>query len=157
ATFKVDRGEDRERAIELVKRAVRHVQEKGLARACDDFNDPKGTFCRGNHYIWVGDFRGVILANGTAPDARGQNNYALKAADGRLFIQEIIETARTKGKGWCDYPWKNPVTQRTEQKSTYFEAVGDAFIACGIYKGRTRDRRENVALGGPRERGAATG
>jgi methyl-accepting chemotaxis protein len=135
-TFKVDRAEDRDRAVQLVKQAVAHVREKGLRRACDDFNDPHGRFCRGNHYIWAGDFGGVILANGTAPDARGQNNFRLKAADGRLFIQEIIETARTKGKGWCDYPWKNPVTKRTEQKSTYFEAVDGAFIACGIYKGK---------------------
>jgi len=138
-TLKVDRGEDRTRAVELVKRAVAHVRDHGLTRACDDFNDPAGAFCRGNHYIWVGDFRGTILANGTAPDARGQNNFNLKAADGRLFIQEIIEVARTKGKGWCDYPWKNPVTHRTEQKSTYFEAVGDAFVACGIYKGKRNE------------------
>jgi methyl-accepting chemotaxis protein len=138
-TFKVDRGEDRDRAVHLVKQAVAHAREKGLRRACDDFNDPRGRFCRGNHYIWAGDFGGVILANGTAPDARGQNNFHLKAADGRLFIQEIIETARTKGKGWCDYPWKNPVTKRTEQKSTYFEAVDGAFIACGIYKGKRAD------------------
>jgi hypothetical protein len=135
-TFKVDRAEDRDRAVQLVKLAVAHVREKGLRRACDDFNDARGRFCRGTHYIWAGDFNGVILANATAPDARGQNNFGLKAADGRLFIQEIIATARTRGKGWCDYPWKNPLTQRTEQKSTYFEAVDGAFIACGIYKGK---------------------
>jgi methyl-accepting chemotaxis protein len=138
-TFKVDRGEDRERAVQLVKKAVAHVRARGLARACDDFNDPRGAFCQGNAYIWVGGFDGVILANGTAPDARGQNNLHLKAADGRLFIQEIIETAKTRGKGWCDYPWKNPVTKRTEQKSTYFEAVDGAFIACGIYKGKRHE------------------
>jgi methyl-accepting chemotaxis protein len=145
-TLKVDRGEERTRAVELVKRAVAHVRAHGLTRACDDFNDPKGAFCRGNHYIWVGDFRGAIRANGTAPDARGQNNFNLKAADGRLFIQEIIEVARTKGKGWCDYPWKNPVTHRTEQKSTYFEAVDDVFVACGIYKGK----RESPRAAAPR-------
>ena len=45
-TFKVDRGEDRERAVQLVKKAVAHVRARGLARACDDFNDPRGRFCR---------------------------------------------------------------------------------------------------------------
>jgi hypothetical protein len=137
--FKVDRGEERDRAVQLVKKAVAHVRERGLRRACDDFNDPRGEFCRGNLYIWVGDFGGVVLANGTAPEARGQSHLALKAADGRLFIQEIIEIARTKGKGWCDYPWRNPLTHRTEQKSTYFEAVDGAFIACGIYRGKRRE------------------
>jgi hypothetical protein len=140
ATFKVDRAEDRDQAVALVKKAVAHVKKVGLRRACDDFNDPNGAFRRGNYYIWSADFAGVILANATAPDARGQNNFDLRAADGRLFIQEIIATARTKGNGWCDYPWKNPVTHRTEEKSTYFEAVDGAFIGCGIYKGKRNDR-----------------
>ena len=155
-TFKVDRGEDRDRAVQLVKKAVAHVRARGLARACDDFNDPRGEFCRGNAYIWVGAFDGVILANGTAPDARGQNNFQLKAADGRLFIQEIIETAKTRGKGWCDYPWKNPVTKRTEQKSTYFEAVDGAFVACGIYKGKRHEDAKRASAA-PRRSPAPTG
>jgi methyl-accepting chemotaxis protein len=151
-TFKVDHGEERERAVQLVKKAVTHVREHGLRRACDDFNDPRGAFRQGNAYIWVGDFDGVVLANGSNPDARGQNNLKTKAADGRLFIQEIIETAKTRGKGWCDYPWKNPQTKRTEQKSTYFEAVDGAFIACGIYKGKRQDKARQPS--GPSRRPA---
>jgi hypothetical protein len=113
--FKTDRAEDRDHAVRLVKRAVRHVQEKGLRAAALDFHDPRGGFVEGNYYIWVGQFDGTILANGATPEARGQKTWNLKAADGRLFIQEIVEGARTKGKGWCDYPWKNPATGRTEQ------------------------------------------
>ena len=152
-SFKTDRGEDRAQAVQLVKRAVAHVREIGLERACAQFNDPHGPFCEGNYYIWSGDFDGVILANGSQPDARGQQTFGLKAADGRLFIQEIIQTARTKGKGWCDYPWKNPATKRTEQKSTYFEAIDGAFIACGIYRGR---KAPAARPGGASERTAAT-
>jgi hypothetical protein len=139
ASFKTDRAEDRERAVRLVKRAVAHVQAKGLQAAAADFHDPRGGFREGNYYVWVSAFDGTILANGATPDARGQKAWNLKAADGRLFVQEIVETARTKGKGWCDYPWKNPATGRTEQKSTYFEAVDGAFVACGIYRGRRAD------------------
>jgi len=137
--FKTDRAEDRDHAVRLVKRAVRHVQEKGVRAAALDFHDPRGGFVEGNYYIWVGQFDGTILANGATPEARGQKTWNLKAADGRLFIQEIVEGARTKGKGWCDYPWKNPATGRTEQKSTYYEAVDGAFVACGIYRGRRAD------------------
>ena len=137
--FKVDRGEDRDRAIRLVQRAVAHVHERGFERACDDFNDPRGPFTDRNYYIWGATFDGVIVANGSTPDARGQNHLGIKAADGRRFIQEIVDVAKTKGKGWCDYPWKNPVTGRTEQKSTYFEAVEGAFLACGIYRGKRAD------------------
>jgi len=134
--FKVDRMEERDQAVALVKRAVAHARARGLAHAMKDFNAARGEFNDGTYYLWAGTFDGVVLANGAMPESCGQNHYELKAADGRRFIQEIIETARSRGKGWCDYPWKNPATGRTEQKSTYFEAVGDVFLACGIYKGK---------------------
>ncbi len=134
--FKVDRVEERDKAIVLVQRAVAHAKANGVKQACDDFNDPQGAFHDGKYYIWTGDFNGITLANGGDSSVCGQNHYEVKAADGRKFIQEIIETCKTKGKGWCDYPWKNPETGRTEQKSTYFEAVDNVFIACGIYKGK---------------------
>jgi methyl-accepting chemotaxis protein len=134
--FKIDRSEERDQAVAMVKRAIEHVHVKGLDQACKDFNDPRGGFNDGNYYIWAGDFNGVIVANGSNPGATGQNHFEGKAADGRKFIQEIINTAKTKGKGWCDYLWKNPVTKRTEQKSTYFEATDNVYIACGLYKGK---------------------
>jgi hypothetical protein len=134
--FKVDRMEERDHAVALVKRAVEHVQRQGVAQACRDFNDPRGGFREGQAYIWAADFKGVTLANGSDPSMCGQNHWEIKAADGRRFIQEIVQTARTRGKGWCDYPWRNPATGATEQKSTYFEATGNVVVACGVYRGK---------------------
>jgi methyl-accepting chemotaxis protein len=134
--FKVDRMEERDHAVALVKRAVAHLKAQGVAQACRDFNDPRGGFREGEAYIFAADFNGVTVANASDPSRCGQSNWNVKAADGRLFIQEMVHTARTKGKGWCDYPWRNPVTGATEQKSTYFEAVGNLFVACGVYRGQ---------------------
>jgi len=138
--FKIDRLEEREQAVALVQRALAHIREVGMERAMQDFNRPNGEFNDGRYYIWAADFDGVILANGSNPAGVGQRQYDLRAADGKEFIKEIIEVARTRGKGWCDYLWKNPVTRRTEQKSTYFERIGNAFVACGIYRGRKEER-----------------
>ena len=140
-TFKLDRMEERERAIAFVKRAVRHVREVGVEQACRDFNDPHGRFNDGSYYIWGCDFDGTSLANGATPEVCGQNHYDVQAVDGRYFIREIIEKARTAGQGWCEYLWKNPATGRTEEKSAYFEAVGNMFVACGVYKGKKHDQR----------------
>jgi methyl-accepting chemotaxis protein len=137
--FKIDRVEDRDEAIVLVQRAVAMVKEKGLAHALAVFNDPRGGFVNGKYYIWASDYRGLTLAHGGDPRVCGQNHFEIKAADGRKFVQEIIHLAQTRGKGWCDYPWKNPATGRTEQKSTYFEAIDEAVLSCGIYKGK-KDR-----------------
>ena len=147
--FKLDRMEERDRAVEMVKRAVAHVGAKGMRQACEDFNDPHGEFMDGDCYIWAGDFKGIVTANASNPGARGEDHYQLKAADGKKFIQEIIRTSQAKGKGWCDYLWKNPKSGRTEMKSTYFEAVDGVFIACGIYKGKSALPRKAAQLRGP--------
>ncbi len=149
--FKLDRMEERDKAVVLVKRAVAHVKAVGVEQASKDFNNPNGGFYEENYYIWSGDYTGMILANGSNPNGAGQNSWELKAADGRKFIQEIIETSKTKGLGWCDYPWKNPTTGRTEQKSTYFESTDNIFVACGIYQGRKYVDRSATQPGSDRK------
>jgi methyl-accepting chemotaxis protein len=150
--FKTDRMEDRDEAVALVKRAAAYVREHGLQRAIAAFNDSHAGFVRDKYYIWASDYRGVTLAHGGDPRVCGKNYWEVKAVDGRTFIREIIETARTQGRGWCDYPWKNPASGRTEQKSTYFEAVGDdVFLACGIYKGKKNIARNVRAPASPKK------
>ncbi|MBC7983372.1 MAG: cache domain-containing protein [Candidatus Obscuribacterales bacterium] len=134
--FKVDHMEARDKAVALVKKAVAHVKEKGFEQAMRDFNRPSGEFNDGMFYIWAGNFNAVTVGNGSNPSNCGQSFAALTAVDGKKFAQEIIKIATTKGKGWCDYLWKNPASGRTEQKSTYVERVDDIFVSCGIYKGR---------------------
>jgi methyl-accepting chemotaxis protein len=139
--FKVDHMEERDKAVALVKKAVAHVKACGVDQAMRDFNLPAGEFNDGAFYIWAGSFDGVTIGNGSNPKSCGQNFYELTSVDGKKLTQEIIRIAMTKGKGWCDYLWKNPASGRTEQKSTYAEAVGDLFVACGIYKGKKSESR----------------
>jgi signal transduction histidine kinase len=62
--------------------------------------------------------------------------YNLKDADGKLFVQERIEIAKTKGKGSIEYRWVNQETKKVERKEAYFEVVPgmDLFVNCGYYK-----------------------
>ena len=134
--FKVDHMEERDKAVALVKKAVAHVKQHGSEQAMRDFNLPSGEFNDGAYYIWACNFQGVTVGNGSNPKSCGQNVYELTSVDGKKLTQEIIRIASTKGKGWCDYLWKNPASGRTEQKSTYAESVEEIFVACGIYKGK---------------------
>src|SRR5205085_9945904 len=84
--FKLDRTEERDKAVALVKRAVAHVKAVGKEQACRNFTDANGGFIREHYYIWGGDFSGMILANGANPAGVGQSSWELKAADGRKFI-----------------------------------------------------------------------
>jgi cytochrome c len=60
----------------------------------------------------------------------------LKDADGKYFMREMVKVAQTKGTGWVDYKWTNPVSKKIEHKSSYVKRVGNEnlLIGCGIYK-----------------------
>jgi signal transduction histidine kinase len=57
-----------------------------------------------------------------------------KDADGKLFMKEMVDVGKMKGKGSIDYKWENPKTKKVEQKSSYVEKVDDVILGCGYYK-----------------------
>lgn len=132
--FRLDWTQDRDVAVELVTRAVEHVNAVGVRQACDDFDDLRGAFMFDEFYIWVINLQGVRLAYGRDPATRGENIYEIQDAGGRAFAKNMIARAQSRGKGWEDYLWINHATGAFEQKSAYFELVQGAIVACGIYK-----------------------
>ncbi|KIF80118.1 cache domain-containing protein [Noviherbaspirillum autotrophicum] len=123
-----------EEAVALVKKAAAYLNANGKEKALAEFSNPKGQFVERDLYVFVNDLNGNTMAHGGNPKLIGKNVIELKDADGKLFIKEMSELAKTKGKGWVDYKWPNPVTKAIEEKTTYIERVGDVMIGCGIYK-----------------------
>src|SRR5690606_27589026 len=133
SAFKLDRAADRDAAVALVKRAIAHFRNVGPERAFRDIQDPRGPFVEGERYVVVWDTSGTMVASPSSHNV-GRNIIDLADADGRKYIREIVETARAKDQGWCDYRWKNPATGALEPKSTYFQRVGEYVFGCGIYR-----------------------
>lgn len=123
-------------AVVMVKKAVAYLKANGKEKAYAEFSNPKGQFVDRNLYIFVYDMKGNNLAigNGNASKMVGKNLIEMRDADGVYLIKNFIEIANTKGKGWSDYKWPNPVTATLEPKSSYVEKVDDVLIGCGIYK-----------------------
>ena len=144
--FKLDRGEDRERAIAMVKKAVAHVSRVGAERAFDDFHADDGGFKQGELYVIVFDDRGVIRAHGRNAAFRGRNDWDQADADGRKMTREMVDLGRSRGMGWVDYRWTNPRSGQVEPKSTYVERCGEYTIACGIYRTDTASAESRAAL-----------
>ncbi len=48
----------------------------------------------------------------------------------------MIEIAKTKGSGWLEYNWVNPVTKKIQPKKAWIARVEgeDYFVNCGAYK-----------------------
>jgi cytochrome c len=118
----------------MVKKAVAEIKTNGKDKAFAEFDNPKGKFVDRDLYITIYDMTGKCLAHGANPKMIGKDLIELRDPDGKFFIKDRIEIAKTKGGGWQDYKFNNPVTKKIEPKTMYFEKMGDIIVACGAYK-----------------------
>jgi cytochrome c len=133
ATFAA--GATPEQAKALVEKAAALIMHEGKDKALQAVDNPSGSFVNGELYVFVQNMEGTTIAHPLNKALVGKNLFNLKDADGKLIVQEFISVAKTKGEGWVDYKWVNPVTGKIEAKSTFIKKVGDVIVACGIYKG----------------------
>lgn len=121
-------------AENLVKKAITHITSAGKDVAYADFTAQKPEWIIYDVYVVVYDFNGVALAHGQNPKQVGKNLIEFKDPDGKAFVQERVELAKTKGKFWQDYKFTDPVTKKILPKSAYCEAASDVIVCAGIYK-----------------------
>ena len=123
----------------LVKQAAAFVKYQGKGKALAEISKPKGTFDKGELYVFAYDLQGVMVAHPKNPTLIGKNLIDVPDSDGKLFRKEIVEKARLKGSGWVDYLYLNPETNEVEHKTTYLLKVGDIILCCGAYKEYSHD------------------
>lgn len=124
----------KEEAVAMVKRAVAEIKAEGLNKVVAEVNNPKGKYKDRDLYIMIYDMKGKNIAHGANPKMIGKDLYDLKDIDGNYFIRERLEIAKTKGSGWQEYKFTNPVTQKIEPKILYIEKVDDVVVTSGAYK-----------------------
>jgi len=124
----------RQKAKEWVAKAITFYNQAGQTIALAEFSNSRGPFVKDDMYVFVVNFRGTMLAHGVNDKYVGQNFMDVKDANGKKFIQEIIESARSKESGWVEYVWYNPITKDDLLKQVYFEKVNDLIICSGDYK-----------------------
>jgi cytochrome c len=124
-----------EEAKAMAQKAKAFYKTNGKEKAIAAFNDPKGQFVKGDLYIVVQGYDGVLLANGGNQKIVGQNHLELKDPGGKFFVKEMIEAAKNGG-GWVTYQWTNPVTKKIGVKKAWIEKVEgeDFYINCGVFQ-----------------------
>lgn len=135
-------------AKKLVEKAVAYVKANGEDKALKEFSKPGGKFFKEEEYlfgydlnevlkddlyIFAYDLKGVLMANSAVPKLVGKNLYNEPDSKGKLFRKEIVDLANSRGSGWVDYTYINPVTKQEETKITYFQKVGNLIVCCGAY------------------------
>ena len=118
----------------LVKKAIAYMKANGKEAAFAEINNPKGRFTDRDLYIFVYDMNGKCVAHGLNLKMIGKDLIELKDADGKQFVKERIEIAKTNGKGWQDYKFTDPISKAIENKRAYVEKYDDLIVGSGIYK-----------------------
>ncbi|HEX7644466.1 MAG TPA: cache domain-containing protein [Burkholderiaceae bacterium] len=130
-------AEDRatpEQAVAMVHRVIADMKSGGKDAVIDEINTLSNKYRDRDLYVTVMDMSGKELAHGSNKKMQGVNLIELKDTDGKSYIKERIELVKSKGKGWQDYKFVNPVTKQIEPKSMYFEKYEDVIVSCGVYK-----------------------
>jgi len=120
----------------LVTRAAALIDREGKA-AFAEFRIKGSEWFHDDSYLFVYDLHSNVLLNPAFPAREGTNVSGQKDANGKLFHDEIIRVAQTKGSGWVDYMFPKPGQTQPSQKWAYVKAVkidGVAgLVASGFY------------------------
>ncbi|MCY1287118.1 Single Cache domain 2 [compost metagenome] len=127
-----------------MQRAVDYYRAQGDA-AFAAFSR-QGEFIDGEHYVFVLDSQGIMLASGGTsaeligrdvsqalePELRHGFRQALKGTEGQVRVAE--------------YRWMNVHDARVERKRVFFQRVGDRIIAVGLYLPRATPQQASQLL-----------
>ena len=117
----------------MVKKAVAYVKANGRDKAYAEFNRKDGPFTDRDLYMVAYGRDGVVLAHGANAKMIGKNLMEIKDIDGKAFVKERVEMAKTKASFWQEYKFNNPVSGKIEPKAMYCEPTADIIVCGGVY------------------------
>jgi signal transduction histidine kinase len=113
----------KEQEEEVLKKQILHAIEELYGRQ------------DGTGYIFVYDFKGVVLSDPVQRQNIGKNLYDTQDTNGVMVIKDLIDISRTKEGGFVEYQWLKPTTGSLSPKISYaksFEPWG-WMVGTGVY------------------------
>ncbi len=88
-----------------------------------------------NEYIFIDDWRGVVLVHGAQPDLVGKNIWDHQDSQGVKVVQDLIAAAKTKLGDYVFYSWRKPDTGEERPKVSFARGVNDWqwMVGTGVY------------------------
>ncbi|MEA3333321.1 MAG: cache domain-containing protein [Pseudomonadota bacterium] len=101
----------------------------------------------GSGYFFINQNTSNVL-HPIKPSLEGRELVDLKDSDGKYFIREFAEIARSRNEGFCTYKWPNPTTNQIEEKLTYvfYFPQYDWIIGTGFYLHEVERQKQKEAL-----------
>jgi len=105
--------------------------EAGTLKA---INSLQGGFLQDDLYVFVVDLNtGRYVAHGTNLRLVNTDFRKIKDPDGRPVGEPMLKIMAEQDQGEYKYRWKNPVTDRVENKHAYVRKAGHFMVAVGYY------------------------
>jgi signal transduction histidine kinase len=124
----------KDEAMAMVKKASVMIKDEGSDKAYAEISNKQGRFTDRDLYIVVYGLDGKVLAHGGNQKLVGKEMLEAQDVDGKYFVKERVELARSKGTFWQDYKFMNPTSKKIEPKQMYCEKLGETAVCGGIYK-----------------------
>jgi hypothetical protein len=121
-------------ATAMVKKGVAFLKANGHEKGWAEISRKGGAFSDRDLYLTVYGLDGTVHAHGANEKMIGRNLIDLKDVDGKPFVRERVELAKSKANFWQDYKFTNPVSKKIEPKSMYCERLDETVVCGGVYK-----------------------
>ena len=95
-----------------------------------------------SHYIFLLKRDGTVLINKTSQGNIGKNISQMKNPKEKRIVEEILESVKGREKNSLTYQWKNPKTNKFEEKYTFVQHINntDWVIGSGFYLSSIEDK-----------------
>jgi signal transduction histidine kinase len=118
----------------MVKKGITYIKANGRDRGYAEITSKESRFKDRDLYLVVYGIDGVVRAHGQNEKMVNKNLIELRDVDGKLFVKERVELAKSQGTFWQDYKFTNPVTKKVEPKQMYCERMDDVVVCGGVYR-----------------------
>lgn len=121
-------------ATAMVQKGAAFIKANGKDKGYAEINNKAGQFVDRDLYLTVYGLDGTVRAHGANAKMVGKNLIDLKDIDGKPFVKERVDLAKTHASFWQDYKFTDPLSKKIEPKRMYCEKLDDSVVCGGIYK-----------------------
>lgn len=118
----------------LVKKTVSAIKADGADKTYAAITSKDAAFIDRDLYPVVYDMGGKCISHGANPKLVGKDLLDVQDADGKFFIKERVEKAKTGKTFWQEYKYTNPLSKKIEPKEAYCEPMDKIIVCAGAYK-----------------------
>ena len=124
----------KEQAVAMVQKAVAAIKSAGAEKIYKDVTGKAAEFEDRDLYIAIYCMDGTVLAHGSNAKLVGKKMIDAEDVDGKPFVKERVELARTQPSFWQDYKFVDPLSKKVEPKQMYCERLDETVVCGGVYK-----------------------